>query len=405
MLSMRGYTDGLHVEYTRIYRRTSCWVCEDIQTDFMLSMRGYTDGLHVEYERIYRRTSCWVYEDIQTDFILSMRGYTDGLYVEYERIYRRTSCWVCEDIQTDFMSSWDYYRLLFCGFKTEFKFLSRVLCNDKYYLRSKAYEPTAKLDNITIVNVEPLTLSTPVKIQVILRLTFSRPVCLGIGHPSGTHDQIFIIVEHSRSSYYRAPSLTKGWVYNLLSQFAVYLGFKSRRTHYHILQSHLRLPPTRRVRPTYLYPPGTGWPSYTPRHWVLLQGSTRGLNTTHYGTSQSQSYIMTDGQSASLSCCRASIWDPPPIFLFLLIIIFRQLRRPLWREVWLVVFSFCWALPAQPFWDLSLTGLMSILYFLYFWDSLNLDGQVPVFVSPRNRVAQLYRGHWVTTIHHISPEW
>jgi hypothetical protein len=27
-------------------------------------------------------------------------------------------------------------------------------------------------------------------------------------------------------------------------------------------------PPTWRARSQYLYPPGTGWPSYTPRHWV-----------------------------------------------------------------------------------------------------------------------------------------
>jgi hypothetical protein len=33
---------------------------------------------------------------------------------------------------------------------------------------------------------------------------------------------------------------------------------------------------------------------------------------------------------------------------------------------------------------------MSIFYCLYFWDSPNLQGQVPVFVSSRNRVAQLY---------------
>jgi hypothetical protein len=29
-------------------------------------------------------------------------------------------------------------------------------------------------------------------------------------------------------------------------------------------------PPTWRARSSYLYPPGTGWPSYTPRHWVLF---------------------------------------------------------------------------------------------------------------------------------------
>jgi hypothetical protein len=27
-------------------------------------------------------------------------------------------------------------------------------------------------------------------------------------------------------------------------------------------------PPTWRARSPFLYPPGTGWPSYTPRHWV-----------------------------------------------------------------------------------------------------------------------------------------
>jgi hypothetical protein len=29
-------------------------------------------------------------------------------------------------------------------------------------------------------------------------------------------------------------------------------------------------PPTWRARSRYLYPPGTGWPSYTPRHWVYF---------------------------------------------------------------------------------------------------------------------------------------
>jgi hypothetical protein len=29
-------------------------------------------------------------------------------------------------------------------------------------------------------------------------------------------------------------------------------------------------PPTLRTRPPYLWPPETGWPSYTPRHWVPI---------------------------------------------------------------------------------------------------------------------------------------
>jgi hypothetical protein len=33
-------------------------------------------------------------------------------------------------------------------------------------------------------------------------------------------------------------------------------------------------------------------------------------------------------------------------------------------------------------------GLMSIFYGLYFLDSPNMEGQVPVFISPWNRVVQ-----------------
>jgi hypothetical protein len=45
---------------------------------------------------------------------------------------------------------------------------------------------------------------------------------------------------------------------------------------------------------------------------------------------------------------------------------FVDVGRPLWREVGSVVYSFCRASPAQPFSDLSPTGLMSIFYCLYF---------------------------------------
>jgi hypothetical protein len=48
---------------------------------------------------------------------------------------------------------------------------------------------------------------------------------------------------------------------------------------------------------------------------------------------------------------------------------------PLWWEVGSVLFSFCRVSPAQPFSDLSLTGLMSIVYCLYFWGSPNQEGQ------------------------------
>jgi hypothetical protein len=96
-----------------------------------------------------------------------------------------------------------------------------------------------------------------------------QSVCLGVGSPYGVHDQISITVIHLRSSCCGLPSLTRGWVCNLLVQFAVTLQSKSHITQDHILLSHLRLQkpggpgpciyiPQEQGGP--VIPPGTGFP-------------------------------------------------------------------------------------------------------------------------------------------------
>jgi hypothetical protein len=55
---------------------------------------------------------------------------------------------------------------------------------------------------------------------------------------------------------------------------------------------------------------------------------------------------------------------------------------------WVCSFQLLLAITSTIFLGLSPAGLMSIFYYLYFLDSPNPE--VQVFISPRNRVAQLY---------------
>jgi hypothetical protein len=83
-------------------------------------------------------------------------------------------------------------------------------------------------------------------------------------------------------------------------------------------------------------------------------------------------------------------------FFFLLEISFRQLRvcyfvaPSLTRgRVCNLLYNWLWVLPEQSLLGPSSAEPTTIFYCLI-WDSPNLEGQVPVFISPRNRVAQLY---------------
>jgi hypothetical protein len=108
-----------------------------------------------------------------------------------------------------------------------------------------------------------------IEVEVTLRLTVSRSVCLGIEHPCGTRDQIFLPVRMLLSEVCGLVSVGRPlWredgsaICSVITEWS-----ESLRTRNHTLLSHLRFPqpggPGSRI-----YPPGTGWCSYTPGHWI-----------------------------------------------------------------------------------------------------------------------------------------
>jgi hypothetical protein len=78
--------------------------------------------------------------------------------------------------------------------------------------------------------------------------TWRDLICLGVCLPWGAHDQIFVFCLKLRGFLRGAPSLTRGFVCNLLVQLlldlarAAILVCKSDRTHDNILLPHIRLP-------------------------------------------------------------------------------------------------------------------------------------------------------------------
>jgi hypothetical protein len=91
--------------------------------------------------------------------------------------------------------------------------------------------------------------------------------------PSDSRPELFFFYLNTCGhSPYVTSSLTRRWVCRLQLLLALASAFilrsESRRTHDHILLSQIRDSSNLEPRSPYLYPPGRGWPSYIPRHWV-----------------------------------------------------------------------------------------------------------------------------------------
>jgi hypothetical protein len=100
-----------------------------------------------------------------------------------------------------------------------------------------------------------------------------------------------------------------------------------------------------------------------------------------------RSYFMTDGQSVGMSWYRALLWDLWPDITSCQNVAVWNLRSFLWGAL-------SDERTGLQFTVQSLNGPsrvepVTILYCLI-WDLANLEGQVPIFISPRNKVAQLY---------------
>jgi hypothetical protein len=104
------------------------------------------------------------------------------------------------------------------------------------------------------------------EVEVKLRPTVSWPVCLGVRRPSGTCDQFFFLLEiffrQLQVCYSVMSSLTRGRVCSLLL-LLVLASAVPRDSRPYFIVPILETPPTWRARSLYLYPLGTGWPSYT----------------------------------------------------------------------------------------------------------------------------------------------
>jgi hypothetical protein len=106
--------------------------------------------------------------------------------------------------------------------------------------------------------------------------------------------------------------------------------------------------------------------------------------------SQNRSHITTDGQSASLSWCQAPSWAQDQIFVTVRQLRIRWCGAPFLMRAGVCRLQLLLALAGAVIVGCESRWTHNHILLPQIRHSSNLEGQVPVFISPRNRVTQLY---------------
>jgi hypothetical protein len=114
----------------------------------------------------------------------------------------------------------------------------------------------------------------------MLQPSVSRPVYLGVKHPSPRQDFYYchtVLGLLMWGTLHDERTICHLQLVLVLGN-TVILGYQSCGTHDHILLSWIRNTPNLVSKVPVFISPGTGWPSYNPRHWVPFSSppTTRG---------------------------------------------------------------------------------------------------------------------------------